>query len=90
MLPTVLLILIGVTGVLFFTAFVRAARFARRHEDKLTGIVDRSTWWLRLFAKNGYGAEVEQERKRLALQWLVTVVLFFLVAGLGYNLGRPG
>ena len=80
-MDAVLLILIVLLGGLFFFCFFRAAKFAKRHESQLTGIVEKSSWWIRLFAKNGYGPEAEKERKTLALQWLIVAILFFMVAG---------
>lgn len=75
------LVLIIFLGGLFFLCFFRAARFAKRHQAHLTGVVEKSSWWLRLFVKNGYGPEAEQERKAVALQWLIVAALFFIVAG---------
>lgn len=80
-MDAVFLVLITLLGGLFFLCFFRAAKFAKRHQAHLTGIVEKSSWWLRLFVKNGYGPEAERERKTLALQWLIIAVLFFLVAG---------
>ena len=88
-MDAVLLILIALLGGLFFLCFYRAAKFAKRHESQLTGIVEKSSWWIRLFVKNGYGTEVELERKTLALQWLIVAVLFFLVAGIAQLMYAP-
>lgn len=80
-MDVVFLILTTLLGGLFFLCFFRAAKFAKRHEAQLTGILEKSSWWIRLFAKNGYGPESERERKTLALQWLTVGALFFIVAG---------
>ncbi len=81
MLDVVFLILIALLGGFFFFSFFRAAKFASRHKDRLTTLGDKASWWMRLFVKNGFGTDVESERKKLAMQWLISGVLFFLVAG---------
>ena len=80
-MDAIFLVLIALLGGLFFLCFFRAARFAKQHQAQLTGIVEKSSWWIRLFAKNGYGVEAERERKTLALQGVTVAVLIFLVAG---------
>ncbi len=80
-MDAVFLVLTVLFGGLFFFTFFRAVRFAKRHQDQLTGVVEKSSWWIRLFVKNGFGQEAERERKGLAMQWLIAAVLSFLVAG---------
>lgn len=80
MLNILAIFAIAFAGLFFFSAF-RAMRFAARHKDWLPGVMDRTTWWLRLFKGNGYGEDLEEERRRLARWCLVTAVLFFATAG---------
>ena len=68
-------------GLAFLVSAIRAALFANRHKDKLTGVDERVAWWIRLFMKNGYGPEAEDERRKLALQVLIPFALFFALAG---------
>ncbi len=81
MLDIVFLILIALLGGFFFFSFFRTAKFANRHKDRLATLGDKASWWMRLFVQDGFGPDVEPERKKLALQWLISGVLFFLVAG---------
>ena len=81
---------LAVAGILFFFSIYRAARFAQRHKDRLPGIVNRSTWWMRLFATNGYGEEAEAERRKLAFRLAASCALFFAIAGAGHLFFVPG
>ena len=83
------LVLLAVAGVVFFTGFIRAARFAQRNKDKLPGIVNRSTWWIRLLMRNGYGPELEDERSKLALHLFAGFAMFFAIAGAAQFLFAP-
>lgn len=76
-------------GVYFLFSVFRAARFAQRQKDQLQGITERTTWWIRLFAKNGYGPAVEQQRRVLALQWLMSAAIFFALAAANLILAQP-
>jgi hypothetical protein len=82
-------IAIGVAGVLFFVCLFKAARFAQRHKDRLPGIVNRSTWWMRLFVTNGYGPDAEAERRVLAFRLAASCALFFAIAGAANFLFAP-
>lgn len=85
----VVTILTIVAGLAFLVSAIRAARFASRHKDKLTGVDERVTWWMRLFMKNGYGPEAEDERRKLALQVLIPFALFFALAGAVQIMSMP-
>ena len=65
-------------------------RFARRHEDRLPSLGEKTTWWLRLFVKGGFGPEAEDERKRIARHWLLSGVAFFALAAAAQWLYRAG
>ena len=82
--------LMVVSWIVAMVSFVRAARFAKRHEDQLHSIVKRSGWWLLLLRRNGYGTLAEPERRHLALWFAGSLLLFFLSAGiLFFTAPRP-
>ena len=89
-MDVLLLALIIVLGGVFFHGFYRAARFARAHEEQLKTLGDKTTWWLRLFARQGYGAVAEPERKAIARQLLISGALFFAVAAAARLIYAPG
>lgn len=88
-MPLMLTILTVVVGLAFFITAFRAMRFAQRHKDRLETVTDKTTWWMRLFMKNGYGADAEEERRRLALQVLIPFALFFALAGAAQLMVMP-
>ena len=79
-MPYLLLVLMLGSGVTFLLSVFRAMRFAQRHTEQLEGAIQRSSWRIRLFIRNGYGEELETERKRLARAWLIAAICFFASA----------
>ena len=81
-MPYVLLILMLGSGITFLLSVFRGMRFAQRHKEQLEGVIERSSWWIRLFIRDGYGKELESERKRLARVWFIAGICFFASAAL--------
>ena len=89
MLQNILSLVTVADGAYFLFSVFRAARFAHRQKDQLEGVTERTTWWLRLFARNGYGPAVERQRRGLVLQWLVSAAIFFALAAVNLILAQP-
>ena len=72
-----LLAVMTLAAACFLVSFIRAAKLARQHEHLLPTIIDKSTWWLRLFAPEGYGPDAEPQRKKSAWQLGASFVIMF-------------
>ena len=76
------LVVMVVAGLSFFAAFIRASRFGLRNKSKLQSLAERSTWWLRLFVRNGYGPEADGERRSIAWHLAASFAATFGAIGL--------
>ena len=76
-----LFLLMFLAAIWAFTSFFRAASFARRNEDRLPSLMEKSSWWLLLFKKNTFGPEVEAERKRLSFNLAASFITMFAIIG---------
>lgn len=76
------LLLVVAAGLNFFFALGRAMVFASRHRDQLKSIGHKVAWWLLLFKSGSYGADVEDERRRLARIFGTSLIAFFVLVSI--------
>lgn len=81
---TLLIVLcpIVLAGAWTLTSFIRAARFARRNQEHLLSIFEKSSWWMLIFKKDAYGLKADAERKRISLHLGFSFVTLFAILGL--------
>ncbi len=80
MFDIALLLVLCALFALWIYGFFRAAGFALRRQDHLEGVIEHSSWWLRLLKKNAFGPEVDGERVKAALHFYGPLVVFFILA----------
>ena len=77
-------------AAIFLASLIRACIFAHHHRDQFRTSMERSSWFLRVFMRNGFGARLESKRRLLAIVILASGAGFFGVTGLVFALFGPG
>jgi hypothetical protein len=76
-------------AAIFLGGGIRAGILAYRHRDQIHTTLERTSWFLRLFKRDGLGREAESERRILAIVILASGAGFFGVTGVVFALFGP-